>query len=167
MTPPSLLNFQGDWESYVQLVYNRYHTDIIAQKIYLWGNHVRVRWTPETKGKPFNFWHVVSEGEVEEDRLPDLSRCARISWIAWAITCCDQKLPCVKWWLSERSTRRGRVINLVIWAEEYSYAVVVEPRDGFALLVSAYPVHRRRSTKFAEEYETFWRSPKPIPYWDK
>jgi hypothetical protein len=165
MSAPNLLPFSGDWETYVESVYQRYYADIIAQPPSIWGNAVKVRWNPVSKDKPFNFWHVISEGEVEEDRTPDLTRCARIGWIAWVLSCCDQNHECVRWYLSERSTSRGRKVNLVLWAHEENYVVIVEPRPGYALLVSAYPVIGRRTDKLQKEYDAFIAAPKPIPNW--
>lgn len=165
MNPPDLLPFDGDWTAYVERVYARYHADIIASDRTLWGRPIRVRFNPTTYDKPFNFWHVVSEGEVEDDRTPDLKRCARIGWIAWLLDCCDQDVAGVRWYLSERSTSRGRRTNLVIWSEAHDYVVIVEPRDGFALLVSAYPVTERRAAKLRRECDAYWAAPKTIPHW--
>lgn len=166
MVPPDLMPFSGNWTTYVESVYARYHADLVENTTSLWGRPVKLRWNPTTNGKPFNFWHVVSEGEEEDERLPDLERCSRIAWIAWVIQCCDRGLDCVRWWLSERSTSRGRSARLVLWAHEHEYVVILEPRDGFALLVSAYPVRGRRTEKLAKEHAAFSSNPTPIPYWE-
>ena len=34
----------------------------------------------ELHEKPFTYWHLISEGEVEWDRKPDIRRCERIAW---------------------------------------------------------------------------------------
>lgn len=166
MQPPALMNFGGDWQSYSETIYQRYHTDIVEKPRSLWGNEVKIRWKPVEQEKPFNFWHVISEGQTEESRTPDMSRCARIGWIAWVINSCNENHECIRWYISERSTPRGRKFNLVLWAHEHDYVVILEPRDGFALLVTAYPLAERRRQKVAREYADFVKKPSPIPYWD-
>lgn len=166
MAPPDLMPFSGDWTSYVESVFARYHADFVENTVHIWGRPVKIRWNPATFGKPFNFWHVVSEGKDENERLPDIERCSRIAWIAWVIECCDKELDCVSWWLTERSTSRGSSTRLVLWAHAEEYVVILEPRDGFAFLVSAYPVRGRVSHKLAKEYAAFTASPRNIPYWE-
>lgn len=165
MTPPDLLSFTGDWTTYSESVYQRYHNDLVANTAKIWGRGVQLRWNPTAQGKPFNFWHVISEGDQEDERTPDLERCARISWIAWTIACCDKGEDCIRWWLSERSTSRGKKTNLVLWAHEHDYVVILEPREDHAMLVSAYPLRGRRAQKLAKEYAAFVAAPRPIPYW--
>ncbi|MNH30689.1 hypothetical protein D3C79_909980 [compost metagenome] len=35
---------------------------------------------PVIQGKEATFWHMISEGNDEAERLPDLRRCERIRW---------------------------------------------------------------------------------------
>lgn len=165
MTPPDLIGFSGDWPTYLDRIYQQYHSEIIATPISLWGNSINVRWVPESHGKPFNFWHLISEGSEEDERTPDLDRCARISWIAWVIASCDQNLDCVSWYLSERTTPRGRKVNMVLWAHDHDYVVILEPKKGHAMLVSAYPLRSRRVEKTQREFDAFQRNPTAIPHW--
>ncbi|GBH26075.1 hypothetical protein BvRS1_31240 [Burkholderia vietnamiensis] len=163
--PPDLISFGGDWASYEELVYARYHADIVEGRPYLWGKRVAARFNPQTKGKGFSFWHVVSEGPVEDERTPDLHRCARIGWIAWVILSSDSCLHGFSWWISERTTKRGRKENLVLWAEEHDYVVVVEPKPDYVLLVSAYPVTERRANSLKHERDAFWQERALEPLW--
>lgn len=45
-----------------------------------------------TNGKHFGFWRVISDGELEDDRLPDLRRCERITWIAYLIANVEEQI---------------------------------------------------------------------------
>ena len=42
------------------------------------------------KGKPGTFWHIVSSGENEEERLPDLRRYERVAWPAHILDYCKK-----------------------------------------------------------------------------
>lgn len=75
---PDLLEFSGDWSLYIEEVYNEFQHSFLSSGIRFRGLPVQPRFTPEYDGKEFGFWHLTSEGEKEEERTPDLSRCARI-----------------------------------------------------------------------------------------
>lgn len=163
--PPVLIAFEGDWGAYEEAIYAQYHADIVIGRPTLWGKRVSARFNPQTNGKGFSFWHVISEGPIEADRLPDMERCARIAWIAWLIECCDAGLDGFSWWISERTTKKGRKENLVLWAEEHDYVVILEPRPEYVMLVSAYPLHSRRAAKFVSERDSYWMEDPLSPLW--
>src|SRR4030066_170192 len=52
------------------------------------------------KGKEATFWHLISEGKSEKDRLPDLRRCERIRWPRPIIEHHDRLT--IKFWGPER-----------------------------------------------------------------
>lgn len=165
MTPPELLKFEGDWASYEDVIYAQYHADIVQNRPHLWGKRIAARFNPETKGKGFSFWHVVSEGSVEEERTPDLQRCERIAWIAWLIDRCDGCHEGFSWWISVRTTKKGRRENLVLWAEDHDYVVILEPRDNHVMLVSAYPLHGRRAAKLKQDRDDYWGDEQMTALW--
>ena len=56
---------------------------------------MRADTSTKTKGKGYAFWHVISEAPQsnnrnESERIPNLRRCERIRWIAWAIEQADK-----------------------------------------------------------------------------
>ena len=120
------------------------------------GLPVKSQYRPPTDGKGYGFWHVISDGPLEADRLPDLRRCERIRWISWIIrmTGSDDR---IKWW----ENKRGTSTHVVLWLESHEFAVVLAKRRGYYLLKTAYNVtkpHRKKS--FQKEYEKFWESKK-------
>jgi hypothetical protein len=152
--PPPILPLEGDWKTYLDAIYEHYLADLIRRPIYVQGKPVRARFNPATDGKGFAFWHVISEGEKEEDRTPDLRRCERIRWIAWMLLRAANGDEQLLSWNSSRTQRRGTVERLVLFCEENKYTVVLEERDEYFLLVTAYPVSDRRATKLKAEYVT-------------
>lgn len=165
MSAPDLLGFSGDWATYVEVIYERYCDDLVRNERELWGRRVSTRYNPATNNKHFSFWHVISEGKVEVDRLPDLQRCSRVGWIAWVIESCHESAAGFSWWISERTTSRGRKKNLVLWAEADDFVVIVEPRQDYVLLVSAYPVQGRRAARLVIERDEYWNGQPMVPLW--
>lgn len=133
---PDLLDFNGVWNSYIDEVYNEFRTTFLNSGIRFRGLPVQPRFSPEYDGKEFGFWHLTSEGEKEEERTPDLERCARIRWISHMII--HHENPCLSCW----EERRGNNTEIVIWNEVEDYVVVLAARRDYWLLKTAYVVNR-------------------------
>ena len=108
MSLPELFLFHGNWQEYVDALYAIYEKEIVWGNLTFNGMPVKSQYRPPTDNKGYGFWHVISDGPVETDRIPDLRRCERIRWIAWAINNVDtdQRIKCWK-------NRRGRDIHIV------------------------------------------------------
>jgi hypothetical protein len=105
------------------------------------------------QGKEATFWHLISEGKVEGERLPDMRRCERIRWPRPIIEHADE--PVIKIW----ENKRKRETRICIWFEDVEYLVVLASRKGYVLLWTAYPVtwaHTKR--KLQKEYEAFLKA---------
>ncbi len=133
---PELLEFNGVWNSYINKVYHEFQMSFLNAGIRFRGLPVQPRYTPEYDGKEFGFWHLTSEGEKEEERTPDLERCARIRWISFMIQHHESEhLSC---W----EERKGSNSEIVIWHEAENYVVVLAARRDYWLLKTAYVVNR-------------------------
>jgi hypothetical protein len=105
---------------------------------------------PVEKGKEATFWHLISEGKSEKDRLPDLRRCERIRWPRPIIEHYDQ--PAIKFWVNERKGEK----RICLWIEGEEYLVVLAKRRGYVILWTAYLVTgTRRKMKLEKEYQTY------------
>ena len=80
--PPLVLlrDHGGEWERYLEAVYAWFKQDFINSKPVFQGRRLGLKRHPLTDGKEGTFWHMTSEGQDEENRLPDLRRCERIRW---------------------------------------------------------------------------------------
>ena len=135
MTVPALLLFSdcgGDWEFYIDFVYETFLDDIVRQPLMFRGERVSCRKHPETRGKGAGFWHMVQEGAIEEDRVPDIRRCERIPLIKYMIENCD-----LEWEIDVWENTRGSESNTLLWFSE-EYLVVLGRRTGYWLLRTAY-----------------------------
>jgi hypothetical protein len=135
MTPPDLLPFAafgGDWSAYEAELHSIFIAEITRGGIEFDGVRVNCRRLPETGGKWASFWHLVQEGRVEDDRLPDLRRCERIRWVRWVIEKAAEHAEIDIW-----QNTRGAEVNTLLWFRE-EYLVVLGQRQGYWLLRTAY-----------------------------
>jgi len=155
MSLPDLFPFHGEWSRYEEELYAVYLETIVQSGLTFRNMPVRAKYAPPTKNKGFTFWHLISEGEREDDRTPDFRRCERIRWVAWLIQHAMSHQD-LSWW----ENKRGSNIHIVIWHEKEDFAVVLAKRNGYVLLKTAYWVKQYRRKDFEREREEFWRSQK-------
>lgn len=148
-----LSDYQGDWERYLEALYQIFLDEVVNAGLMFQGLPVRVQFRPMTHGKGFGFWHLISEGQGpnEEERTPDLRRCERLRWIAWLIRNVESKNS-IRWW----ENRRGGNTHVVLWLPAHDFAVVLAKRQGYYLLRTAYVVSPHRKKAFEKEWREFW-----------
>ncbi|MGD9893304.1 MAG: hypothetical protein AB7R89_29230 [Dehalococcoidia bacterium] len=154
---PSLVRLEeygGDWRQYIDAVYAVFERDFIQNLLLLQGKPVRYRWRdrgqdpPEQKAS--TFWHVVTAGGPDIDRLPDLRRCERIGWICAMIAAAGSG-GVNAWVTDDRGERR-----VLIALPDFSHVVVLADRDSYVLLVTSYPIEEeRRRQRFRAEFEAW------------
>jgi hypothetical protein len=152
LLPPLVLleDYQSNWDEYLEAIYQFFCRDFVTSKPNFEGKRFALKRHPVIKGKEATFWHVISEGAVEDERLPDLRRCERIRWPHPIIEGVKGKY--VKCWRNRRKEEERIVIAL----EDFSYVVVLADRGEYILLWTAYCVeqeHRRQ--KLRREYNVF------------
>ena len=87
---------------------------------------------PVIDGKEATFWHLTSEGKVEEERTPDIGRCERIGWVRSVIEHAHEN--CIRVW-SEPRRAESRVH---LWLVPENYVVVVAERAEYCLPWTAF-----------------------------
>ncbi len=143
-----LSSFGGDWDSYQEAVYRQFCKDFITSNPSYPGKRWAVKRNPQVKGKEATFWHLISKGESESERFPDMRRCERIAWPRAMISAIQSGK--VKIW----PNRRGKERRIAIALPDFSYVVILADRGDYILLWTAYVVetnHHRR--KLEKEYE--------------
>jgi hypothetical protein len=76
----TLQDYGGDWVRYLEAIYGHFRQDLVLTPPAYPGRRFALKRHPLVQGKEATFWHLISEGRVEADRLPDLRRCERIRW---------------------------------------------------------------------------------------
>jgi len=143
----------GDWNHYLDRLYEAFCEDFVRSKPTYPPKRFALKRHPMARGKEATFWHLIQEGAIEEEREPDLRRCERIRWPRRIIEAVQTDQ--VKVWRNVR----GRNDRIVISVNDFSYVVILDDRDDYVLLWTAYTVeadHRRR--KLEAEYNSWTAS---------
>jgi hypothetical protein len=148
----TLSDADGDWPSYLAAIYARFIQDFITTKPTYPARRFAIKRHPLILDKEATFWHLISEGQDEAERTPDMRRCERICWPRAMLDHLDSGEVLV--W----ENRRRDEVRVLIALPDFSYVVVLADRGEYILLWTAYPVeqpHRRR--KLQQEYEAWQR----------
>lgn len=148
----------GKWDEYEERIYGVFKSDFIDNHPFYSGKRVQIRRHPVEYGREDTFWHVTCcDFSKTGSREPDPKRCERIKWIKAFIENSDCNKPaCTKcdgmlvWSTIYQKTKRPRVKILL---EEERYMVIVEIRDNYCLLITAYYIdHDHTMRKLINEY---------------
>lgn len=134
-------DYGGDWTAYQDALYTIFKADFLDDRPYFEGKVVSIRKQPIEYGKEEAFFHVTCQDYLKDGkRVPDFRRCERISWVRSFIEeyQCDPALcdACdgIKVWREPyKSTFR---VHLLF--EEEQYIVILEPREKYCLLITAF-----------------------------
>lgn len=154
LIPPliCLSDYAGDFYKYEEDLYNAFVQDYLNKKLSYNGIRIAHKKHPLIKGKSCTYWHIISDGEEEEDREIDLRRCERVKWPAFIINNCIDTCDEILVW----ENKRGWNTRVLIWCREVEYLIVLDKRQEFLLLWTAYPVTRgHRKAKLLKEYHEY------------
>lgn len=134
-------DFDGEYPEYFDFLYEIFKSDFIDSNPKFENKNVVIRKHPIQLGKEEAFFHVTCKDfQHNGDRDPDFRRCERIRWVRAFIenyNCDSSKCPeCdgVKVWEEEYKSRTR--VHLLL--EEERYMVVVEKRESYVLLITAF-----------------------------
>lgn len=126
---------------YEDALYYIFFDDLIKNTLYFNGKPVRTRKHPMYNDKEEAFFHVTCcDFNKDGDRNPDFRRCERIRWIRKFIEMPDcTPYPCndcdgIKIWTEPYKSKFRTHLLL----EEERYMVILEERDKYYLLITAY-----------------------------
>ena len=146
--PPPLLqlaDYDGDVSAYLNALYAVFLEDFVTKPpVAFHPKRFAMKRYPMERGKEATFWHLISSGHCEEERLPDLRRCERIRWPRAVIDAYGTGR--VHSW----KKRSGGDLRIVIALTDFSYVVILKEAPEYVLLWTAYCVeseHRRAKIK--------------------
>ena len=147
---PPIIEYDGDWDAYVETLYATYTADLLDRRCRLFGHDVTVKRHPVMNGKHEGFWHVIQGGS--DTAVPDFDRAARVPWIRALIESVGEEgIHC---WKSPRKDRNGRN-RVLIATEDFDFVVVVElrigPRSPYWLIITAYTPYASQARKLRAE----------------
>ena len=139
----------GNWTLYLNAVYGHFRNDFVKSCPSVEGRRCGIMRTPITDGKEATFWHIISEGKIESERVPDLRRCERIRWPRPIIEAMGSTRVCC--WRRDAGQPR-----ILLALPDFSYLVVLKDLGNYVLLLTAYCVepghHRRKLAKECADY---------------
>lgn len=142
--------FGGSWQPFFEAVYAAFHQDFVAAKPVFRGKRLGLKRHPEYDGKSATFWHMISEGAVEQERTPDIRRCERIRWPRPIIE--NSTDPALKVWAEPK----GKHQRIHIWLESEGYLVVLDDRGDYILPWTAFYVeHQHQRRKYQKRWERY------------
>jgi hypothetical protein len=148
---PDLICFDeygGDWNRYLDALYAIFKRDFIESRPTFPGYRVGLKKHPMEQGKEATFWHFISEGSVERERLPDLRRCERIAWPRAIIEAVGTER--VRCWRNDRKNER----RILLVLPDFTYAVILADRGEYVLPWTAYVVKEdRQRRRLQKEYD--------------
>ncbi|WP_027640094.1 hypothetical protein [Clostridium cadaveris] len=144
-------DYSGVWEEYENELYNIFKSSFIDTKQYFQGKPIGIFTEAMYHGKEKTFWHIISEGNNEYDRNPELRRCERIAWIKPLIELliCDKCTSIYKW----KNKHRNKKYRYKLWCKKTNFIVILEERNKCFMLITAYIVKYKHSIeKLEKEY---------------
>ena len=156
----------------IEFLYKIFREDLIDSKPTWNKKPLKMRWDAPINGRHAIFHHIISDSSdlgkyaKESDRPISIERCARLHWIAPLIEEANSCFPQsennrIRWWKSERKGSSGQ--RYVISTVDYDYRIVIDERDDYAHLVTAYYIEQAHSrTKLQKEHDKFWLRRRPI-----
>lgn len=148
-----LSQFGGNFARYLEAVYEIFTDEFVRNRPSFRGVRLGLKKYPVTEGKEATFWHMTSEGEDEQNRLPDLRRLERIKWPSFLIN--NSEHPYLKVWENTRGTKT----NVLILHKDENYVVILRKGNGYLLPWTAYLIeYEWRKKKFIKEYNDYIKS---------
>lgn len=145
----SIQNF-NNVEDLIEAAYEVFKRDFIYKRPSFRGVRLGLKQYPQRDGKEATFYHMTTEGDIEDERAPDIERLERIMWTAPMINNSDH--PELKVW----ENIRGGKCNILIFHEVEGYLIVLRKANGYLLPWTAYYVkYRNQKEKLLREYNTY------------
>lgn len=137
----------NSYNEFIESVYLKFKSDFIDDTVKFQGQKIAMKKHPMLSGKEITFWHLISSGNNEENKVPDTKRCEYVPWIKYLIINYQK----YKYWENERVTRKGYKRRICIATNDFIYRVILETRPGYTLLWTAYPARNTRDIRKAEK----------------
>lgn len=145
-----LNDYNGDFASYLEAVYNVFKKDFVHDKPYFKGKKLALKKHPVTNGKEYTFYHLTHSGPDEKNRTPDMVRMARIGYPKPIID--NSGNISLKVWRNERKNKS----RILLFHEKENYLVILEDRKKYILPWTAYYINYRNSKKkLLKEYNNY------------
>ena len=156
--PIFLSDCDGDWAKYEDTIYQIFKSDMIDHRPTFNGKPVDIIHEKLYKNKERSFWHIISEGEGDLNRLPKMERCEKVGWVKPLIL---DKGNCEHYKLWIRYHDQSKKNRYYIWCTDIQYMVILEDRHSHYKLISAFNVMPYAVKKYQKEYDGYIKTKTP------
>lgn len=144
-------------ENSIQIAFGIFERDFLVGGGIVAGATVLAPSQPSRQGHHATFWHLISEGNVEDEREIKFDRLERICWprilIEIFLSCeLEPNFAEINWWRN----RRGSTKRILISTTSFDYVVVLEERPSKYVLRTAYPTQNHTARKLQREFSAYW-----------
>lgn len=149
-----LTDYDGDPRTYLNAVYRIFRRDFVVNQPFLEGRRCFCDSRDAGDGREVGFWHIVTEGKVEADRVPNIRRCERVAWPR-AIIEAKGSVFVNAWEVDRVRAGKGKKDRRLLLAPtDFSYLVVLKRTSKAFILVSAYFLREEHErSKKRKEFE--------------
>jgi len=155
-----LNDFGGNFNAYLEAIYEIFKTDFVKSKPVFQGKRLGLKKYPLIEEKEYTFYHMTHEGDIENNRIPDLRRMERISWPRPMIDNSEHNY--LKVWRNIRRGKGGTRNRILILHEAVKYLVILDDRKDYILPWTAYLIKgSRQLQKHLQEYENYKKQKPP------
>ena len=150
--PPSIMSLEdsgGNWDAYCEELYTCFITDFRINGMPKFeGQPLRLKCHPRcSAGREATFWHLISDGKTEADRIPNMRRCERLCWVRPMIEAIgtDQVIA----FIEDRPEKA-----IIVTLPDFSFKIVLARRDCYFLLWTAYYLEHGHQRRKLQEQST-------------
>jgi hypothetical protein len=144
--------FGGDWHRYLTALYQIFQVDWMQPaRLQFRGKRIAIKRHPVDKnGMEATFWHLISTGEIEDERLPDIRRCERVGWPRAILD--NNTDAAIRHWVE----MRGKYRRVHLWCVDADYVFVLCDRTDYVLPWTGFHLeHRHQRLKFQKRWEQY------------
>lgn len=150
-----LEDYGGNYKAYIDAVYEIFEWDFIIRKAVFGSHELKMKYHPAFQNRAYTFYHMTHKGDIETDREPDLRRCECMPWARPTIE--NAEVWRLKFWRQTRQRSKNRVC-IALETEEETYFVILEVRETYVLLWTAFlSEYRHQTQKKLKEFEEWKR----------
>lgn len=146
---------EKDWDNYYEEIYEVFKNDFLDNNRKLFFNNlpVNIKKYPMVYNKEQAFYHITNKNESSDSlRTPDYRRCERIEWVRLFIENYFCNKLCDNCWGIHNWTQpdKRNTIRTYIWSKTKRFLVVLEKREKYYLLITAFHISESNIKKQIE-----------------
>lgn len=150
--PQRITNTFDDYKSYEDAIYQVFLKSFSYKKFTYCSKRIVEKKYPLVSEKSGTFWHIISTGDNESNKLPDFNRYETIAWPGFILDYCLCNCQSLLIW---EAKKKGKV-RVHIYCREIEYIVVLEKHTEYYIFWTAFPViYEHTKKKLLKEYNNY------------